>query len=163
MHHQDASAVKSRWPLVAVALLSATLFAISVWIGQWWTVGEVAVGPMGSRHCFNGDCRPAGLAWLNAGELWQRCAIATWVGCLVSMVLLLGVAGAYAANRTPKLIAKSTLTGLVTTALAGGYFIAKMPSAGDPQLQQGAYMFIAAIVLGFVAPIKALRSAKPRP
>lgn len=74
------------------------------------------------------------------------------------MVLLLGVAGAYAANRTPKLIAKSTLTSLLTTALAGGYFIAKMPSAGEPRMQQGAYFFIAAIVLGFVAPIKALRT-----
>lgn len=144
-------------PLVAVAVVSATLFAISVWIGDWWMVGEVAVGPMGSRHCFKGDCRPAGLAWLNAGDFWQRCAVATWVGSLISMVLLLGVAGAFAAGRTPKLLAKSTLTALVTTALAGGYLFAKMPDAGTPQLAQGAYLFVAAIVLGFVAPIQALR------
>ncbi len=121
-------------------------------------VGEVAVGPMGSRHCFNGDCRPAGLAWLNAGDFWQRTAVATWVGSLLSMLLLLGVGAAIAAGRTPKLVSKSTLTALLTTALAGGYFIAKMPSAGDPTLQQGAYFFIAAVVLGVVAPIKALRS-----
>lgn len=112
---------------------------------------------MGSRHCFKGDCRPAGLAWLNAGDFWQRCAVATWVGCLVSMVLLLAVASAFAAKRTPKLVSKSTLTALVTTALAGGYLLAKMPSAGDPQLQQGAYFFIAAVVLGCVAPLRALR------
>ncbi len=141
----------------AFAVVSAALFAISVWIGHWWTVGEVSVGPFGSRHCFGGNCRPAGLAWLGASELWERCAVATWVGSLLSMVLLLGVGGAFAAGRTPRLISKSTLAAIVTTAVAGGYFIVKMPAVDGLATGQGLYVFVAAVVVGAIAPIRALR------
>ena len=148
-------------------MVSATLFALSAWIGQWWTVGEVAIGPMGSRHCFNGNCRSGGLAWTNGTELWQRTAVATWAGSLLTMLLLLAIAGAIAANvknevmfnRAAKLIAKSTLTALATTAIAGSYFIAKMPGVEGLAIGQGLILFVVAIVLGAVTPIRALRRA----
>ena len=143
--------------LVAVAVISAALFAISVWVGQWWTIGEVAVGPFGSRHCFGGDCRPGGLAWTGGGDLWMRTAVATWVGSLLTMVLLLGVAGAIAANRMPKLLAKSVLTSLVTTAIAGAYFAIKLPEMPGTTIGQGLIAFIAACVLGAVTAIRVIR------
>lgn len=145
-----------RWFLVAIAVIAAASFAISVWVGRWWEIGEVEVGPFGSHHCFNGDCRPGGLAWTNGGDFWLRTAVATWVGCLLTMVLLLGVAGAIAANRTPKMLAKSALTSLVTTTAAGAYFILKLPALTGTTIGQGMIFFIAACVLGFVAPIWSL-------
>lgn len=145
-----------RWFLVAIAVVAAASFAISVWAGRWWQIGEVEVGPFGSHHCFNGDCRPGGLAWTNGGDFWMRTAVATWVGSLLTMVLLLGVAGAIAAKRVPKMLAKSVLTSLVTTAAAGTYFIVKLPAMTTTVVGQGLYVFVAACVLGAVAPIWAL-------
>jgi hypothetical protein len=82
------------------------------------------------------------------------------------MLLLLAIAGAIAANvknevmfnRAAKLIAKSTLTALATTAIAGSYFIAKMPGVEGLAIGQGLILFVLAIVLGAVTPIRALRA-----
>jgi hypothetical protein len=149
--------VKSRWLFVGIAVVSATLFAFSTWIGQWWTDVDVAIGPMGTRGCVGGVCG-GGLRWTGGSELWMRTAIATWAGSLLTMVLLLGVAGAFAANRIPKLLAKSTLTSLATTAIAGLYFIVKMPAMPGLEVAIGMIVFIAAVVLGAITPIRALRA-----
>lgn len=138
-------------------MVSATLFAFSTWIGQWWTDVDVAIGPTGTRGCVGGVCG-GGLRWTGGSELWMRTAVATWAGSLLTMVLLLGVAGAFAANRIPKLLAKSTLTSLATTAVVGSYFIVKMPSMPGLEVAQGMIWFVAAIVLGAVTPIRALRA-----
>ena len=138
-------------------MVSAALFALSTWIGQWWIDVDVAIGPMGTRGCVGGVCG-GGLRWTGGSELWMRTAIATWVGSLLTMMLLLGVAGALAANRVPKLLAKSTLSSLVTTAVVGIYFIVKMPAMPGLEVAQGMILFVAAIVLGAVTPIRALRA-----
>jgi len=138
-------------------VVSAALFALSTWIGQWWIDVDVAIGPMGTRGCVGGVCG-GGLRWTGGSELWMRTAIATWVGSLLTMMLLLGVAGALAANRVPKLLAKSTLSSLVTTAVVGIYFIVKMPAMPGLEVAQGMILFVAAIVLGAVTPIRALRA-----
>ena len=54
--------------------------------------------------------------------------------------------------------AKSTLTSLATTAVVGIYFIVKMPSMPGLEVAQGMILFVAAIVLGAVTPIRALRA-----
>ena len=149
-----------------MAVISAVLFAISAWVGQWWTDAEVAIGPMGSRHCMGGECRDTGLAWTGGSDLWMRSAVATWAGCLITMVLLLAIAGAIAANIKQermmngfaRTLAKSALTALVSTAIAGCYFIAKMPALAGLQIAQGLVLFLVAIVAGAVTPIRALRS-----
>jgi len=87
----------------------------------------------------------------------MRTAVATWVGSLLTMVLLLGVAGAIAANRMPKLLAKSVLTSLVTTAIAGAYFAIKLPEMPGTTIGQGLIAFIAACVLGAVTAIRVIR------
>jgi hypothetical protein len=149
--------VRSRWLLVAIAVVSAALFALSTWIGQWWTDADVAIGPMGTHGCVGGVCG-GGLRWTGGSDLWMRAAVATWAGSLLTMVLLLGVAGAFAANRIPKLLAKSTLTSLMTTAVVGIYFIVKMPNMPGLEVAQGMIFFVAAVVLGAVTPIRALRA-----
>jgi hypothetical protein len=149
--------VKSRWLFVGIAVVSAALFALSTWIGEWWTDVAVAIGPMGTHGCVGGVCG-GGLRWTGGSDFWMRTAVATWAGSLLTMVLLLGVAGAFAANRVPKLLAKSTLTSLATTAIVGIYFIAKMPAMPGLEVAQGMFLFVAAIVLGAVTPIRALQA-----
>ena len=75
----------------------------------------------------------------------------------MSMILLLGIAAAIAAKRVPKTLAKSSLTAIVTTAVAGLYFIVKLPAPAGMTVGQGVYLFVAAIVLAFVTPIRVLR------
>ncbi|HET9992600.1 MAG TPA: hypothetical protein VFQ65_28900 [Kofleriaceae bacterium] len=148
--------MKSRWLFVATAVISAALLAISVWVGNWWTIGGLEIGPFGAHECFSGDCRPTSIS--GAPELWQRCGTAVWAGGMLSMILLLGIAAALAARRVPKMLAKSSLTAIATTALAGAYFIVKLPAPAGMTVGQGVYLFVAAVVLAFVTPIRVLRS-----
>jgi len=147
--------VKSRWPFVAIAVISAALLAISVWVGNWWTVGGLEIGPFGAHECFGGECRPTTMP--GAPQLWQRCGTAVWAGGLLSMILLLGIAAGLAANRVPRTLAKSSLTAIATTAVAGAYFIIKLPAPAGMTVGQGVYLFIAAVLLAFVTPIHVLR------
>ncbi|MEP6862043.1 MAG: hypothetical protein ABJE66_15570 [Deltaproteobacteria bacterium] len=147
--------MKSRWPFVAIAVISAALLAISVWVGNWWSVGGLEIGPFGAHECFSGDCRPTTIS--GAPELWQRCGTAVWAGGIMSMILLLAIAAAIAAKRMPKMLAKSSLTAIVTTGLVGAYFIAKLPAPTGMQVGQAVYLFVVAVVLAFVTPIWVLR------
>ncbi|HEY6034430.1 MAG TPA: hypothetical protein VIV58_09235 [Kofleriaceae bacterium] len=73
------------------------------------------------------------------------------------MILLLGIAAGLAAKRLPKTLAKSSLTAIATTALAGAYFIIKLPAPAGMTVGQGLYVFITAVLLAFVTPIHVLR------
>jgi hypothetical protein len=126
-----------------------------VWVGNWWSVGGLEIGPFGAHECFSGDCRPTTIS--GAPELWQRCGTAVWAGGIMSMILLLAIAAAIAAKRLPKMLAKSSLTAIVTTGLAGAYFIAKLPAPTGMQVGQAIYLFVAGVVLAFVTPIWVLR------
>jgi len=154
---QNARAVKLRWLYVVLALVAASLFAVSVWIGSWWTVGEVSIGPLGSRHCFGGECRGGGLAWLGGSELWSRSAVATWGAGLVVMVLLMGLAAGLAAGRAPKLVARTTLVALATALVSGGYFAFARPAVEGASIGQGLILFVAAFAVALVPPIRVLR------
>lgn len=147
----------ARWLYIAVALGAASLFATSLWIGRWWTVGEVAIGPMGSRYCFGGDCRPGGLAWIGGSALWERAATATWAAGFVAMAALIGLAGAIAAGRVPTLVAKSTLVAIATAFVAGGYFAVTFPGIGGAAVGSGMVLYAAAGVLGLAVPVRVLR------
>jgi hypothetical protein len=149
--------MQRRWMYVVIALFSATLFAISVWIGQWWTVGLVSIGPLGGRNCYGSDCRPAGLAWIRGTELWERSAIATAAAGLIAMVLLMLLAGALAAQRVPRLLAKTTLVALVCAIVCAAYFIAKFPGVEGVAHGPGAVLYAVAIVMGAAAPLAVLR------
>src|SRR6185312_7509230 len=148
--------MRSRWLYVAAAVLAAMAFATSVWVAPWWRIGEVTVGPFSSRHCFGGQCRPAGLSWIGGGDLWMRSAIATGAAGLIAMMLLLGVAGGFAARRAPVLVSKMSLVAIVSAVLCAGYFVARMPDLQGMALGSGVFCFAAGAVIGAVSPLVAL-------
>src|SRR5262245_66496181 len=117
---------RSRWFTVGLALAGATSFAIAVQ-SAWWGIAEVAIGPFGSRHCFGGECREAGLAWIGGSELWMRSAVATRAAGYIAMFVLLMFAGAIAAKREPTLVARGVAAAIVTAAATGGYFALAYP------------------------------------
>jgi hypothetical protein len=138
-----------RWIALTLALAGACAFAVSVWVGQWWTVGEATVGPFGARACFNGDCRARGLAWLGGGDLWMRSALATGAAGIIAMFVLTAVAGAAAAKRVPRVVAKSALVAITTAVVCGGYFVAKFPEmGGQSHIQLGPVLYALGAVLG---------------
>ena len=152
--------MKSRWLVVALALVAACLFALSVWVGAWWTIGEWTVGPFGARGCMGNDCGLRGLGWLEGGDLWMRSAIATGVAGVIAMFLAVAVAGALAARRVPKLVARSLLAALATALVVGVFFFVKFPGMGGAErhLGMGAPLYAAAIAIGAVAAILVQRA-----
>ncbi len=148
---------RGRWLYLMSAIVAAMAFATSVWVAPWWTVGEVTIGPFGSRHCFGGECRPAGLAWIGATDLWMRSAIATGTAGLVAMMLLLGVAGGFAARRAPVLLAKMSLVAIGSAIACAAYFIARFPGLQGDTLGLGAILFAVGAVMGSVSPLVVLR------
>src|SRR5688500_1856315 len=102
-----------RWLAVALAILAAASFAFAVQTA-WWSIAEVAIGPFGSRHCFGGECRASGLGWIGGDDLWLRSAVATRAAGYITMFALLMFAGALAAKREPRLVARGVLASIVT-------------------------------------------------
>ena len=159
---QYARLVKNRWLIVALALIAATLFAISVQMGKWWSVETVEIGPFGSKHCFGGDCKPAGLGWVNGTARWQRTGIGTWAGGLLSAFILSIMAAGVAAKRVPKLAARTALVSIGTTLTAGALFILQYPGVEGATPDRGLWTFAIAIVVGSAAAIK-VHYAPPLP
>jgi len=152
--------MKSRWIGVGLALLGAFGFALAVQ-SPWWTIGEVTIGPFGTRHCFGGECVERGLAWLGEGasDLWMRSAIATRAAGYIAMFALLALAGGMAAKREPVLVARGVLAAIATAFAVGVYFFIAFPGVGDPALDRGVFMYAAGVGFGTVAAIRLLRSA----
>ncbi len=155
--------MKARWIIVVLALVAACAFALSVQMGRWWSIGDVEIGPFGSRHCFGGgDCKVASLGWVGAGDQWMRLGMATWAGGLVAGFMLIVMAARLASNRVPKLVAKSVLVAIATASLAGTVFVAQFPGVTGASLSRGAWLFVLGVVIALVAAISVLR-AKPVP
>ena len=151
--------MKHRWLVVALALASASAFALSVQAGRWWSIGDVEIGPYGSRSPFGG---PGDLSWAGGSARWERFGVATWAGGLVAMFVLVVVAGAVAANRIPRLAAKTALVAIVTAGLVAIAFVATRPDNGLPfTLDRGVVLFAVAVVAGAAVGIGVLR-ASPR-
>jgi hypothetical protein len=149
--------MRSRWIFVASAVIGAMAFATSVWVAPWWQIGEVTIGPFSSRHCFGGECRPAGLAWIGGGDLWMRSAIATGAAGLIAMMLLLGVAGGFAARRAPLLVSKMSLVAIASAVACAVYFVARVPALQGMGVGAGVFLFAAGAIIGAVSPLVALR------
>jgi hypothetical protein len=152
-------ALKPRWPVVALALVAASAFALSVQAGRWWVIGDVEIGPFGSLSPFGG---PGTLSWAGADARWERFGVATGAGGLIAMLVLVVVAGAVAAHRVPHLAAKTALVAIATATAAGLGFFATRPDNGLPfELGRGVVLFAAAIVIGAIAALRVLRTPRP--
>jgi hypothetical protein len=148
------------WLAMSIALVGAAALALSS-IEPWWTAGEAAIGPFGTHHCFGGDCQSAGLSWLGGTDIWMRSAVATRAAAIIATALLVLLAGALAARRVPKLVARTTMVALAAGIVVGAYFVAKFPSPGGDSLARGGVLYAAGIVLGAVAAILVYRMPAP--
>jgi hypothetical protein len=148
--------LKYRWFVVAFALAAASAFALSVQAGRWWVIGEVEIGPFGTRSPFGG---PGDLNWAGGSARWERFGIATWAAGLIAMFVLLVVAGAVAANRVPRLAARTALVAIGTATLVGVAFLMSRPGNGLPfEIARGTYLFAAAVIAGALVAIRVLRA-----
>jgi hypothetical protein len=168
-----SSSRRRRWPIVVLALVGASLFAISVQAGAWWTAGEFEIGPFGSRACLGGDCNARGLRWVieasggaSSSDLWLRAALAAGAAGIIAMIALVVMAGATAAGPArdadrlsgiARLAAKSSLAALVTTLVAGVWFVVGFPGLPNAHVDRGAAFYAVAIVAGTIAAVQALR------
>ncbi|HEY5950597.1 MAG TPA: hypothetical protein VIV40_34130 [Kofleriaceae bacterium] len=146
---------------MSLALASAVSFAIAVQ-SAWWSIAEVSIGPFGTRHCFSGECRESGLAWIGGSELWMRSAVASRAAGYIAMFVLLMFAGALAAKRVPKLVARGALAAIVTATATGAYFAINFPGVGGAAMSYGVFVYAAAVVLGVAAVATFMASANRR-
>ncbi len=154
--------MRSRVITVILAVAAAVAFALAVQ-SPWWSIGEVDIGPFGTHRCFGGECRASGLAWIEGSELWARSALATRVAGYIAMFVLLMFAGARAAKREPRLVARASLSAIITAAVAGGYFATAFPGVTGASLGPGLWFFAGAIIAGAAAVIVFLRTVPPAP
>lgn len=148
--------MKHRWFVVAIALAAASAFALSVQAGRWWSIGEVEIGPYGTRSPFSG---PGDLSWAGGSARWERFGIATWAAGLIAMFVLLVVAGAVAARRVPRLAARTALVAIGTAALVGIAFVMSRPGNGLPfELARGTFLFAGAVIAGAGVALHVLRA-----
>jgi hypothetical protein len=154
--------VPKRWMIIVIGILSACCLALSVWAGMWWSVGETGIGPLGTTMCTDAGCATRGLAWLRPSEAWLRSANATAGAGVIAMVVVLIVAGAAAARRTPKLAARGCIAAMVTAIAVGIYFIARFPGFQGASIDRGAILYFVGTALGLVTAILVLR-VKPTP
>jgi hypothetical protein len=153
-------ALKDRWLVVALALVAASAFALSVQAGRWWSIGDVEIGPFGSRSPFGGT---GSLSWAGGSARWERFGVATGAGGLIAMLVLVVVAGAVAAHRVPRLAARTALVAIATATLAAIGFIAARPDNGLPfATGRGAILFAVAVVVGAIAAVRVVRSPAVR-
>jgi hypothetical protein len=88
-----------------------------------------------------------GLSWAGGSARWERFGAATWAAGLIAMFLLIVVGAAAAANRTPRLAARTALVAIATAALAAAGFVATRPEGGLPfELGRGVALFGVAVI-----------------
>jgi hypothetical protein len=150
-------ALKRRWLIIAVALVAASAFALSVQGGRWWSIGDVAIGPFGSHSPFGGA---GNLSWTGGSARWQRFGVATGAAGLIAMFALVVVAGALAAGRVPRLAARTALVAIATAALVACGFLAARPDLPFA-VDVGVPLFAAAVVVGAGAAIAVARAPRP--
>lgn len=154
--------MRRRWIALGFALVGAAALALSS-IEAWWIAGEVSIGPSGTHHCFGGDCRSSGLAWLGASDLWMRSAVATRAAAIIGSALLVLLAGALAARRIPRLVARTTIVALSAATATGAYFLVKFPPPGGEHVARGPFLYAAGLVTGAVAAALVLRTKADPP
>lgn len=142
---------------ITMAVLAAVGLALAVEGGRWWSLGAgVQIGPVGSQHCFGGDCKPSRLAWLGGSALWDRLGFATYVGGLLAALVLVAMAGGLAARRPARLISLIAAVATATATVVGGAFIMLRPTElPGITIDRGVPLFVAGVVLAAAAIVSA--------
>lgn len=91
----------------------------------------------------------------------MRAGIAARAGGYIAMFVLVVVAGALAAKRIPRLMARASLVAIITATAGGVYFLAGFPGVGESSISAGGFLFLGAIVLGVAAAVTTLRMPEP--
>jgi hypothetical protein len=146
-----------RFVVLALALAAASAFALSSVGGAWWTVGGVEVGPHGSHHCMGG-AEYCGLGWLGDPS-WERIGATAWGTGLVAMIVLVLLAGAVAAKRTPRLLGLVTMSAVLTATVAGVLFWTGFPGFVGAHLDRGFWLFAIGVFFGLAAGVTVTRQA----
>jgi hypothetical protein len=142
-----------------MAVAAAASLSISIGAGRWWSIGGVFdLGPFGARQCNDDGCVPANLP-LDGGPRWERLAVATGAACLITSLVMLIVASALAAGRTPKLLGKTAIVAVATALVAGAMFVALAPAMASGSLDRGFYLFVVGLVLAGAVGVSVSRSA----
>lgn len=149
--------MRTRWIAIGLALVGAVAFAMAS-MAAWWIAGEATIGPFGTHHCFGGDCKSTGLSWTGGTDLWMRSGIATRAAALIATALLVLLAGALAAKRVPRLVARTTIVAIAASIVTGSYFFAKFPPLGGESLGLGPLLYGGGVVTGLVAAVLVLRT-----
>ena len=152
------SKVQPGWFGLTITFASGSTIWSARQAGKWWSLGDVEVGPFGSRNCFGGECKSTDLSWLGGSERWIRTGIATWAAGLLALLLLVTLSGALAAKRTPRLLAKTALVSVVTATLAGTWFIIQFQGLQAAlNVDRGIFFLYGGAAFGLAATISALR------
>jgi hypothetical protein len=144
---------------LGISLIAASVLALSVQGGRWWTIGpEVAIGPIGTIHCFGaagapgapeaagaddpgGGCQRGTLTWTGGSPLWMQAGTAVYAAGLIAAFALVALAAALAAKRTGRLAAGVTIVGAVTALAMGALFIATFPGVPGAVIGHGIWLF----------------------
>ena len=153
---------------IGLALVAASLLALAVQGGQWWTVGDaalgdVAIGPLAGSRCDAGECKRIGLGWLGGSEGWTRAGIATYTAGLLAALLLVISAALLAAKRVVRPLAGSGLVAVLTAAIAGTSFFALYPGVAGTAVSRGAWFYAGGVVLAVAAHVSVLRAPAAPP
>lgn len=120
-------------------------------------MGDIAIGPISTSRCFDGDCKVVGIDWVGAGEGWARAGLATYVAGLVAAALLVIVSALLASKRLFKVLAKSGLVAVATALVSAVVFIAKFPDFPGVSIARGTWMYAGGLVLAIAAHVSVLR------
>lgn len=148
-----------RWIAITLALFGGVSFALAMQ-KAWWSVGEGAIGPFGTRACFGGECRETGLSWLGGSDMWMRSAVAVRAAGYIAMFVLIALAGALAAKRIPHVVARLAIVAILTAAATGGYFVAASPvsALAGSSIDLGVFLLVAGCVLGVASVVCVMRA-----
>jgi hypothetical protein len=166
-----------RYVILGISLIAASVLALSVQGGRWWTIGpEVAIGPVGTVHCFGtagpdgaaGDprgsadegCQRGTLTWTGGSPRWMQAGTAAYAAGLIAAFALVALAAALAAGRPGRLAAGVAAVGAVTALAMGALFIATFPGLPGASIGRGIWLFAGGLIAAGAVAFSVLRATR---
>jgi hypothetical protein len=161
-----------RFVILGISLIAASVLALSVQGGRWWTIGpEVAIGPVATVHCFGSasperagesgpdeGCQRGTLTWTGGSQRWMQAGTAVYAAGLIAAFALVALAAAMAAGRPGRLAAGVSAVGAVTALAMGALFIATVPDLPGADIGRGIWLFAGGLLAAGGVAITVLRA-----